>query len=249
MVNSVETSRTYVYASRGSLGARDLVRGLRAARVRAFRLRENGIEGTAHPGDLVVNWGESLTIPTGIRVLNPTIIGNKLRELTRLELKGVLVPKFDVKCREGWLGRKLHHTGGRDLMASPRDPDYWTERLTFDEEFRIHIFGGKSIRVGIKKPRTPHHSKWIRSYDAGWSIYYDSDAQERVPRGARNAARSACEALGYDFGAVDIGTTQEGKSIVLEVNSAPGLEGKTIEVYVDCIKGLLGSEGVGTRDS
>src|ERR1035437_7107838 len=45
-----------------------------------------------------------------------------------------------------WLPRTNNHLGGHDLMNPPAHPDYWSKKENIIEEFRIHIFNGKSIR-------------------------------------------------------------------------------------------------------
>jgi D-alanine-D-alanine ligase-like ATP-grasp enzyme len=43
---------------------------------------------------------------------------------------------------------------------------------------------------------------------------------------------SAVNTLGLDFGAVDLIVAKDGRVYVLEVNTAPGIEGITLEKYV-----------------
>ena len=49
----------------------------------------------------------------------------------------------------------------------------------------------------------------------------------------------AIEALGLTYGAVDIIEDKQGNLYVLEINTAFGLEGTTISLVGDAIKGLL----------
>lgn len=135
----------------------------------------------------------------------------------------------------GWVGRMNDHTGGTDLLTPSVNPDYWVKKLTFAKEYRIHSFLGKSIRAGQKVPRegfaTP--SSWIRSFDGGWRIKYDDFKSKEAQR---NLAAKAVEALGLQFGAVDIGELADGTLVVLEVNRAPGLEGGTVNAYETAIR-------------
>jgi glutathione synthase/RimK-type ligase-like ATP-grasp enzyme len=51
---------------------------------------------------------------------------------------------------------------------------------------------------------------------------------------------AAVSALGLDFGAVDIiWNEREDKCYVLEVNTAPGLQGSTLENYANAIMEVL----------
>ena len=57
--------------------------------------------------------------------------------------------------------------------------------------------------------------------------------QKFVPAEAKTQAQNAVEALGLDFGAVDIILGKNGIWYVLEVNTACGLEGTTLEKYCE----------------
>jgi len=139
-----------------------------------------------------------------------------------------------------WLGRKSNHVGGMDLLNPPDRPDYWVKQVKLVEEYRLHIFQGKSIRAGIKVPREgfsgpgqpPAHA-WVRSYEGGWRIRYDDFKSSKK---MRELAAGAVKALNLDFGAVDLGKREDGNLMVLEVNRAPGLEGGTVEAYVEAIQ-------------
>lgn len=143
-----------------------------------------------------------------------------------------------------WVGRTNNHIGGNDLLVPPQTPDYFSKKIEIIEEYRLHMFNGKSIRAGVKVHRdgVTNRSPWIRSYDGGWSIRYDGFESKK---GMRAVAIEACKALGLDFGAVDIGKKADGKYIVLELNRAPGLEGGTVTAYVNAINRWLdGTEQV-----
>jgi hypothetical protein len=144
-----------------------------------------------------------------------------------------------------WLPRRNNHVGGSDLLR-PGQADYWSKREDIREEYRLHIFKGKSIRAGIKVPRqmddngnaiTPH--EWVRSFDAGWRIQYDGFKSDKTQR---EIAAKAVEALGLDFGAVDLGRRADGSLMVLEVNRAPGIEGGSVEAYVGAVRKWIGGE-------
>jgi hypothetical protein len=52
-------------------------------------------------------------------------------------------------------------------------------------------------------------------------------------------AIKAVQALGLDFGAVDV-VFADGKASVLEVNSAPGLKGQTLVSYANAVRKYMG---------
>jgi glutathione synthase/RimK-type ligase-like ATP-grasp enzyme len=78
--------------------------------------------------------------------------------------------------------------------------------------------------------------EWIRSFDSGWRIQYD---EYKSNKATRALAAQACDALGLQFGAVDIGRRADGSYLVLEVNRAPGIEGGTVERYATAIAGWV----------
>ncbi len=133
-----------------------------------------------------------------------------------------------------WLARNNNHVGGNDLLEGRANADYYSKKEEIVEEYRVHLFNGKSIRAGKKiqqrtRPdgRTAPH-QWIRSFDAGWNIVYDGFASTKEMRAI---AKKAVEALGLHFAAVDIAKKADGSLIVLEVNRAPGCEGGTVTAY------------------
>jgi hypothetical protein len=138
---------------------------------------------------------------------------------------------------EEWLPRRNDHVGGSDLLRTPAVTDYYSKKETIVEEYRLHMFNGKSIRAGVKRARDqrpdggPAHP-WIRSFNAGWIIAYTGFQSTKE---MRDLAARAVKALGLDFGAVDLAKRADGSLIVLEVNRAPGVEGGTSEAYADKI--------------
>ncbi|UZV39704.1 ATP-grasp enzyme [Trabzonvirus APT65] len=122
----------------------------------------------------------------------------------------------------------------------PNAPLY-TKGITVQRrEFRIHVFGGEVVYVQQKKRTAdfqdnPNYSNVVRNYHTGW-IYATNEIRPNAASLAE--AKKAVEALGLDFGAVDVITRAE-EAWVLEVNTAPGLQGTTLEVYRDAIRNKM----------
>lgn len=235
----------HVFCSRGSDGARDLVEAIRLRGTLARR-RRKGKAFLIADEDLVVCWGETFRKVAGVhaRVLNSNPVFSKWEELAILRDKEVrTVPFALTKQGQDWLPRRSNHQGGSDLLH-PGHADYYVQKVNVAREFRVHILDGKSIRVGMKVHREnfPNPHPWIRAYDAGWKLSYGDDCQNAIPRGVRDLAKKAVAALELDFGAVDIGVGTGGPW-VFEVNKAPGLEGRTVEVYADQFVKLHGAQG------
>jgi hypothetical protein len=232
----------YIYCKRPSESASALVREIlrRGFRVRRWR----GSHFTPTRGDLVVNWGATHPSKFVVPTLNPVLIETKFGELKILHEAGVKVPPFSrIRGEErGWVGRIDSHYGGGDLLSPPPHPDFYVKRLDIVLELRFHIWHGKSWRSGIKIPREgfldPSH--WVRSFDGGWRVEYGESIRGFIKKKHREAAKQAVLALGYDFGAVDVGETANGKVYVFEVNSAPGLYGNTLRLYAEKVVEGLG---------
>lgn len=149
-----------------------------------------------------------------------------------------------VNVQGEWIGRKNNHVGGGDILAPQGNMDYFSKKEALVEEYRLHIFKGKSIRAGVKVKRegferTAH--AWVRSFDAGWKIKYDEFKSKKA---MRELAVRAVEALGLDFGAVDIGKKADGTYLVLEVNRAPGASDGTCETYARAIEKWVRGEDI-----
>jgi glutathione synthase/RimK-type ligase-like ATP-grasp enzyme len=103
------------------------------------------------------------------------------------------------------------------------------------KEFRVHVIFGKVVDIQQKKKREGFKNAnfQVRNHTNGW-VYCRENITE--PTGLRDNALNAVAALGLDFGAVDIiWNEKQNKCYVLEVNTAPGLEGSSVKMYADNI--------------
>lgn len=226
----------YVYCTRPSGGAKELIAALKAKGKTVMRLQKNSPR-VAGPKDVVINWGSYCkgNVTGAGKLWNGNVFHNKFEELRRLNDAGIPVPSIErVRPATGeWLARRFHHVGADDLLAGLKIGDYYAKWIPdVVREFRVHVFNGHSIRAGMKVPRdgVKQHPRF-RSYDGGWKLDYGNICQDHITNRVRMAAKDAVAALKYDFGAVDVGLRADGSVVVFEVNSAPGLEGVTIEAY------------------
>ncbi len=119
------------------------------------------------------------------------------------------------------------------------DAPLYTAYVKKRYEFRTQVFGGKPLRTTVKLKRkdTERESTKVRNLSNGYVFanvpdYVDDDVIEQVEA----LAVKAVKALGYKYGAVDIiFNEKQGQAYVLEVNSAPALEGSSLEVYSNAI--------------
>lgn len=107
---------------------------------------------------------------------------------------------------------------------------FYTKYFKAKYEFRVHVAFGEVIRVQQKKKlnQVPHNA--VRSYANGYR--YSTNTSIVVPDCVRDVGIRAVAALGLDFGAVDILYMESTNTCkVLEVNTAPGIEGDTVTAY------------------
>lgn len=208
-------------------------------------------------GGTLINWGAShfKRDMEGFDILNHenavARASNKLETFKALTAAGVSVPDwtvdqkqaaqwvidgFDVVVRETLNG---HSGEGITIVKAtvgefgmPRAPLY-TKYIPKTQEYRIHVFQGDAFFVQRKarKMDVPDDQvNWQVRNLAGGFIFANKDVE--VDDVARVEACNAVAALGLDFGAVDIIRGVDKRWYVLEVNTACGLEGTTLEKYV-----------------
>ena len=152
---------------------------------------------------------------------------------------------FPIVCRT-----LLNAHSGRGIVIADRRDELvnaplYTQYVKKQDEFRIHLGYGfrprdreESIIIAVqqKRRRLDHPDEqvnWkVRNHDNGF-IY----ARENVNATAAvmEAAKTVFEqCTDLDFGAVDVVyNAKSGRAYVLEVNTAPGLEGQTLQDYAD----------------
>lgn len=93
------------------------------------------------------------------------------------------------------------------------------------------------LRRQAKKFAQDGANMLIRSNRLGWKFA----SVKNVPKELETEALKAVKAVGLDFGAVDCCIDVNNKSWVLEVNSGPGLEEKTFDIWIKEIKDATNS--------
>jgi glutathione synthase/RimK-type ligase-like ATP-grasp enzyme len=203
---------------------------------------------------VVINWGKGIPFPKVIndykavgRAINKYVAFKTLRE------SGVSVPAFTTSRQEAtvWLesgrvvgrGTLTGHEGAGITIHSkgdalPQVPLY-VKYIPKKKEFRVHIIGDKIVDVQQKvlKVGTPNPTFEIRNTANGFIFQRQGIS---VPPICTEQALLAVRALGLDVGAVDvIWNESQNKAYVLEVNTAPGLEGTSLEIYAKALRQLI----------
>jgi len=113
--------------------------------------------------------------------------------------------------------------------------ELYTKAIPKAHEYRVHVFKNKIIDFTKKKKRNDVIvNPYIKNFDNGW-VFCREGIQ--LPTTVKDAAIKACQALRLDFCALDIlYKERENKVYVLEANTAPGLEGTTLNKYYECFK-------------
>lgn len=231
------------------------VKALREAGFKTIKLTHSRFKGRANK--VVINYGSS-NLPEEVlkcRVINsPEAVSkaaNKLLAFKAMAEYGVKVPRFseDILEARGWgtdivVRHKLTgHSGegiqiiGPDELIEGLAPLH-VEYIKKKEEYRIHVFKGEAIDVQRKarKLDVPREDvNWqVRNLDGGFIYAREGVEIDEEPR---LQALAAVEALGLDFGAVDIIWNERSDTYyVLEVNCAPGLTGTTLGKYVEAFR-------------
>lgn len=211
--------------------------------------------------DVIINWGSSEEKFNGKYINKPEAVcraTDKLRSFRAFTEEGVpTVPWTSDRMVAGeWLAgghtvvaRTLcRGNSGRGIVLV--DPDsgcglpqapLYTRYVKKVDEYRVHVFRGEVIDVQQKRKRedTPRDEcdYRIRNHGNGF-VFCRGDTEP--PQILLDASVAAVHALGLDFGAVDVGwNDHHGLPYVYEVNTAPGLEGETLESYWKAFVNIL----------
>lgn len=206
--------------------------------------------GNSHMPDWLANEDTILNKPSAVAIAK-----DKLETLHTLEQNNIATVEFtdDFGTAHDWLvdGYKVFarhsltgHSGAgievidRQMIEDLPDAPLYTRGVENHGEYRVHVFQGEVILYQKKSRRLDEDGNVVdadgeeadvRNLASNW-IYRTGNLRrlERIEQLAINAV----EALGLDFGAVDIIKDEEGNVFVLEINSAPGLGNtETLQAY------------------
>jgi glutathione synthase/RimK-type ligase-like ATP-grasp enzyme len=220
-----------------------------------------GIEPPEKPLKVLIRWGSTVSLPFKAKTVvnklkNVRLATDKLASLGLMRGAGISVPEILTlvqaeslkKLANPLLGRKLHHTQGRDLILCLQmkdvrrilnrgESDYFVSYIPTKREYRVHVFNGKIIRVSQKLLKDGEDwVPFVRNYENGY-IYGTPKKELRPEQG--QMAINAVKTLGLDFGAVDLIHSDDDKSYVLEVNTGPALIENGLDIYAEEFQKIL----------
>lgn len=162
------------------------------------------------------------------------------REWCGVDCRGAARKVVARHVLDGHEGRGIEiHSMPEDIPQAP----LYTKYIPKDAEYRIHVVAGQVIDQQRKVLRST-----VDQDTANWSVRNTANGfvfQRNgitVPDDVRDQALRAVEILGLDFGAVDVvWNRRRNKAYVLEVNTAPGIEGTSVTSYANAFKALTRS--------
>lgn len=222
---------------------------------------EKNQEMNFHGFDTIINWGNSKegiwynqALYNGTRILNkPKHVKkavNKILTLKELQKNDIPTIEFteDKEIAKDWIlndsivvcRRLTGSSQGRGIELamdsdSVIDASLYTRFIPSKNEFRVHICFGQVIDYCQKIAENEEETNFlVKTHKNGW--VYKRGVAIRSDL-VRQTAINTIEALGLDFGAVDL-ILKNDKVYVIEVNSAPGIMGMSLEKYTEMFNKL-----------
>lgn len=138
-------------------------------------------------------------------------------------------------------GRKfLNSSCGKGIVVLLPDVEYleycpvYTKYKKKKREFRVHVFKDTVVNVTEKKRRKEFdgtRDTKIRNLANG---YVFVQTVQNEPDNLRELALRAAKVSSSDFKGVDIGYNEKNNELfVIEVNSAPGIQGTNVQLYIN----------------
>jgi len=236
----------FLYNSESAPTAREMIKALKEHGANI----NGGTEPPREKIDILIRWGSQKQI-----AVKPNKVYNKLSAIRQtsdkltalkvLDSNGVRVPPFStIDGNNNYfpaLGRKIKHTGGEDIILLLQQSDlkkakeagcsFLTEYIPTKNEYRVHVFGDKAVKVSQKILTEPDKATnpWVRNLDTGYTF---REPRTKLSKIDEMLAINAVQALGLDFGAVDLVVSDKNIAYILEVNTAPGLLESSVNTYV-----------------
>lgn len=187
---------------------------------------------------LVLNWGGSDNLPTGVVALNrPDSVRISSDQVESLRRLGELAPRTVLRPDDtGLLGtermvaKRRHGARGSGKSVIRADAG-WSERVRYDlfqefipdrREWRVSILSGRIVSAYEKRPPEGTAPEQLRPE---WSF----EQSRALPAAVASTAREAARRIGLDYAGVDVvEDLRTGRVLCLEANAAPGMSVETV---------------------
>lgn len=215
--------------------------------------------------DLFIRWGNteqfnSLKYKKELNSLEAVLrTSNKLTMLETMLAAGVATLQFstDLSVIESFKDREgnVYIRNKQGVVRYGNDYDaardlYFSRPIRFKRrEYRVHVFNGKVLGAYEKvplslaegQPRNAETLPKLFKSDTCRFVRCDLEVDEnglnpRVNAAAQQMCIDAVNSLGLTFGGIDLVRNKHSEFTVVEVNSAPGLNGLNVERWVQAIK-------------
>lgn len=224
------------------------------ARERDLRILRRVPPAYLRRGGTIINWGCTgrIVVPENVRVLNtPAAVSrasDKRAFFATLHGNAHVVEATELRSEaEGWrdaghmvVVRNLTRSSGgagiqliapqntQDLPAAP----LYTKYFNAAREYRVHCVLGETL-VQQKRRRNGVEpvSQHIRNCGPEWVLCVENVTPPTAELIAE--CKAVVAELGLDFGAVDVRQKRDGSFKILEVNTAPGIEGTSLQFYAE----------------
>jgi len=239
----------------GSQSAKRIKDGIIAAGHRCVRVRPDSRTYRVRPTDKIIYYGGTHCYPTTVPHVAINSVrwqaANKLTTLQVLKEAGLSTVEWTTNREEAsqWQGTVVarhtltgHSGQGIETYNAEENPfqhfpdaPLYTKYLKKTYECRVHVFQGRVIDAQIKRKKVTDRQEevfdtTIRNIHTGW-VYCREDFI--LPEPTKELSIQAVAAVGLDFGAVDlIYNKHYNKFFILEINTAPGLDGTTLSNYI-----------------
>jgi len=233
-------------------------------------IRRIALENSKFVGDantMVINWGSSEVSDEvkKCKILNKPeavkLASNKLHTFNKLDDTGLMpAHTTDVDTAREWIEEmnsiiverhKLTGNSGEGIRLVEEADDLqecplYVLYVPKKQEYRVHVLNGAVVDVQRKARRKEvpdDQINWrIRNHDNGF-VFARHEELGEVPPQVLDYSVQAVRRLGLDFGAVDVVfNDKQRRAYVLEVNTAPGLSGTTLEGYAGRFKQIIGGD-------